>query len=60
MNTMNLFEKETGYNPYTGLYKSRYYAKKVALGDDVIVKVCGGYKIMNTLDYIIWKHNLKT
>lgn len=55
MDTMNLFDKDTGYNPYTKLYKSRYYAQKAALEDQVIVKVYGGYKIMNALDYIIWK-----
>lgn len=45
-----------GYNESTGLFKSRYYAKKYAKGDEVAVKVEGGYTIM-TDDYYyrIWK-----
>lgn len=46
-----------GYDESTGLFKSRYYAKKCAKGDEVIVKVEGGYTIM-TADYYqrIWKN----
>ena len=45
-----------GYDYSTGLFKSRYYAKKYAKGDEVAVKVEGGYTIM-TADYYyrIWK-----
>lgn len=45
-----------GYNDFTGLFKSRYYAKKYAKGDEVVVKVEGGYTVM-TADYYyrIWK-----
>lgn len=43
------------YDPKTGLYTSRYYAKKDATGDDVVVKVYGGYKIMAASDYNIWR-----
>lgn len=35
----------------TGLYVSRYYARKAASGADVVVKVDGGYKIMTAADY---------
>lgn len=42
-----------GIDPETGLYTSRYYAQKDATGDDVVVKVCGGYRIMSASDYII-------
>ena len=44
-----------GYNEMTGLYKSRYYAKKEARKDEVVVKVDGGYKIMSASNYNIWK-----
>lgn len=44
-----------GYDEMTGIYKSRYYAKKDAREDEVVVKVDGGYKIMNASDYNIWK-----
>ena len=47
---------ENGYNPITGLYKSRYYAKKAALNFEVIIKVQDGYKIMDARDYQIWKN----
>ena len=45
-----------GYDESTGLFKSRYYAKKYAKSDEVAVKVEGGYTIM-TADYYykIWK-----
>ena len=46
-----------GYDESTGLFKSRYYAKKCAKGDEVVVKVTDGYTIM-TADYYyrIWKN----
>ena len=44
-----------GYEEMTGIYKSRYYAKKAARGDEVVVKVDGGYKIMSASNYNIWK-----
>ena len=44
-----------GYDQESGLYTSRYYAKKDATGDVVVVKVCGGYRIMSASDYIIWR-----
>ena len=55
---------EMHYNKYgqcleTGLYKSRYYAKKAALGHEVVVKVEGGYKIMDAINYIQWKNDCK-
>lgn len=43
-----------GYNAMTGLYTSRYYARKAATGADVVVKVCGGYTIMTAADYNVW------
>lgn len=46
---------ENGYNPCTGLYKSRYYAKKAAYGDEVVVYVGDGYKVMKVTDWIVWK-----
>lgn len=45
-----------GYNIITGLYISRYYARKAATGADVVVKVCGGYTIMTAADYNIWRN----
>ena len=44
-----------GYDEKTGLYTSRYYAKKAATGDKVVVKVCGGYTIMTASQYNGWK-----
>ena len=44
-----------GYDAITGLYTSRYYARKGATGADVVVKVCGGYTIMTSADYNIWR-----
>lgn len=40
-----------------GLYTSRYYAKKYASDDEIVVKVEGGYTIM-AADYYykIWKN----
>lgn len=45
-----------GYDEMTGLYTSRYYAKKNAYSYEVVVKVDGGYKIMNATEYAIWKN----
>ena len=44
-----------GIDPETGLYTSRYYARKDATGDEVIVKVCGGFRIMSASDYNVWR-----
>ena len=44
-----------GYNAMTGLYTTRYYASKAANGEDVVVKVFGGYTIMTATDYNIWR-----
>ena len=44
-----------GIDPMTGLYTTRYYARKAATGADVVVKVCGGYTIMTAADYNIWR-----
>ena len=45
-----------GFDEMTGLYTSRYYAKKAALGGEVVVKVCGGYTIMTASQYNISKN----
>lgn len=45
-----------GYNAMTGLYSSRYHARKAATGADVVVKVCGGYTIMTVADYNVWRN----
>lgn len=52
--TESAFDKD-GRNTETGLYKSRYYAKKQCPGDCVVVKVQSGYKIMTYADYYAWK-----
>lgn len=44
-----------GIDPMTGLYITRYYARKAATGADVVVKVCGGYTIMTATDYNVWR-----
>lgn len=45
-----------GYDEMSGLYKSRYYASKAKTDDnDVVVKVCGGFKIMDAYEYAVWK-----
>lgn len=38
------------------IYKNRYQAKKNANYGDVIVKVDGGYTIMDALEYSIWRN----
>lgn len=45
-----------GYDDFTGLYKTRYYAKKHAKGSEVVVKVDGGYTIMSADYKRIWKN----
>lgn len=45
-----------GCDAMTGLYVSRYYARKAATGADVVVKVCGGYTIMTVADYNAWRN----
>ena len=44
-----------GYDDFTGLFTSRYYAKKCAKGDEVVVKVEGGYTVMTADFYRIWR-----
>lgn len=51
----NEYIDKNGIDIRTGLYISRYYAQKAAWGDEVVVKVMGGYRIMKVTDYIIWK-----
>lgn len=46
---------KNGYDERSGLYISRYYAKKAASGSEVVVKVAGGYKIMDAAKYNIWR-----
>lgn len=46
---------EKGYNERTGLYTSRYYANKAKRGDEIAVKVCGGYKVMTYSNYFVWR-----
>lgn len=36
-------------------YKTRYQANKAKTGNEVIVKVCGGYKLMEAKDYREWR-----
>ena len=42
---------EKGYLPFTGLYSSRYYAKKRAAAGEVVVKTASGYAIMSKERY---------
>lgn len=44
-----------GVDPMTGMYPTRYYARKACPGDCIVVKVCGGYTIMPTADYNVWR-----
>lgn len=44
-----------GYDENTDLYNTRYYAKKAVLGSEVVVHVCGGYKILPAQEYSTWK-----
>lgn len=45
-----------GYNEGTGLYISRYYARKDARYNEVVVKVDGGYTIKTISDYKVWRN----
>lgn len=45
-----------GFDIMTGLYATRYYARKACPGDCVVVKVCGGYTIMAATNYNIWRN----
>lgn len=38
-----------------GVYCSRYYARKAANYDDVVVKVECGYVVMSAADYMTWR-----
>ena len=40
---------------HTGLYTSRYYAKKYQ-PDLVAVKVAGGYRAMDAAQYRVWRN----
>lgn len=44
-----------GLDPMTGLYTTRYYARKACIGDCIVVKVCGGYTIMTAYNYNMWR-----
>ena len=37
------------------IYKTRYQAKKHANGSEVVVKVEGGYAVMDAAYYEIWR-----
>lgn len=37
------------------IYKNRYQSKKYANGNEVVVKVEGGYVIMDAASYNVWK-----
>lgn len=52
--------KSDGYLPFSGLYKSRYFAKKDAAPGDVVVKTDGGYTIMDRLRYEDYRRGGKT
>lgn len=41
----------------SGIYKSRYMAKKDARYGDKIIKVEGGYVIMDEREYYVWRNN---
>lgn len=38
------------------IYPTRYQARKNAKYGDVVVKVEGGYTVMDTREYYIWKN----
>ena len=40
--------------PNNGLYPTRHHAKKAMIGDKAVVKVDGGYRIMEWSDYNVW------
>lgn len=38
-------------------YKTRYQAEKARKkGEEIVVKVCGGYAVMSYAEYRIWKN----
>lgn len=37
------------------VYPTRYAARKAQFGDEVCVRVCGGYALMSCSDYRIWR-----
>lgn len=37
------------------LYPTRYQARKAATGSEVVVKVCGGWMVMDAGEYNIWR-----
>ena len=37
------------------IYRTRYLAKKAAASDEVVVKVEGGYMLISTYEYKVWK-----
>lgn len=38
------------------IFKNRYQAEKVRKkGEEVVVRVCGGYAIMTYFDYQVWR-----
>lgn len=43
-----------GFDIMTGLYTTRYYARKACPGNCVVVKVCGDYTIMTATDCNVW------
>lgn len=46
---------EKGYRPFTGTYSTRYYAKKHAAADEVVVKTAAGYIIMSKEEYEVYR-----
>lgn len=48
---VSMTAKSDGYLPFSGLYKSRYFAKKDAAAGEVVVKTAGGYAIMSKERY---------
>ena len=37
------------------IYETRYQSQKNKIGDQVIVKVSGGYTLMEPQDYRVWR-----
>ena len=37
------------------LYNTRYQARKVVTGSEVVVKVCGGYMVMDAGEWLRWR-----
>ena len=53
-NNYLIFHSEDGSTPF-GTYVNRYYARKAASGDEITVKVEGGYKNMSYSEYNTWR-----